>query len=110
MKFRNKFGMKRNGGKMKTIEKENLIWCGRYLDHNGIRYFDYSASGFCFVMKGKRAETVILSDPDSWDEANKGVLGIFVTEGSDTSIAAIPEEPTARITLSKRENHIVLFD
>lgn len=110
MKFRNKFGMKRNGGKMKTIEKENLIWCGRYLDHNGIRYFDYSASGFCFVMKGKSAETVILSDPDSWDEANKGVLGIFVTEGSDTSIAAIPEEPTARITLSKRENHIVLFD
>ena len=110
MKFRNKFGMKRNGGKMKTIEKENLIWYGRYLDHNGIRYFDYSASGFCFVMKGKRAETVILSDPDSWDEANKGVLGIFVTEGSDTSIAAIPEEPTARITLSKRENHIVLFD
>ena len=110
MKSRNKFGMKRNGGKMKTIEKENLIWCGRYLDHNGIRYFDYSASGFCFVMKGKRAETVILSDPDSWDEANKGVLGIFVTEGSDTSIAAIPEEPTARITLSKRENHIVLFD
>ncbi len=110
MKFRNKFGMKRNGGKMKTIKKENLIWCGRYLDHNGIRYFDYSASGFCFVMKGKRAETVILSDPDSWDEANKGVLGIFVTEGSDTSIAAIPEEPTARITLSKRENHIVLFD
>ena len=95
---------------MKTIEKENLIWCGRYLDHNGIRYFDYSASGFCLVMKGKRAETVILSDPDSWDEANKGVLGIFVTEGSDTSIAAIPEEPTARITLSKRENHIVLFD
>ncbi len=110
MKFRNKFGMKRNGEKMKTIEKENLIWCGRYLDHNGIRYFDYSASGFCFVMKGKRAETVILSDPDSWGEANKGVLGIFVTEGSDTGIAAIPEEPTARITLSKRENHIVLFD
>lgn len=110
MKFRNKFGMKRNGGKMKTIEKENLIWCGRYLDHNGIRYFDYSASGFCFVMKGKRAETVILSDPDSWDEANKGVLGIFVAEGSDTSIAAIPEEPTARITLTQRENHIVLFD
>lgn len=95
---------------MKTIKKENLIWCGRYLDHNGIRYFDYSASGFCFVMKGKRAETVILSDPDSWDEANKGVLGIFVTEGSDTSIAAIPEEPTARITLTQRENHIVLFD
>ena len=95
---------------MKKINKENLIWSGRYLDHEGIRYFDYSASGFCFVMKGKKAEVVILSDPDSWDQANKGVLGIFVTDGADTSIGAIPEEPTQRITLTERENHLVLFD
>ena len=92
------------------VNKENLIWSGRYLDHDDIRYFDYSASGFCFVMKGKHAETVILSDPDSWEDANKGVLGIFVTEGSDTSIKAIPEEPSKRVTLNERENHIVLFD
>ena len=92
------------------VNKENLIWSGRYLDHDDIRYFDYSASGFCFVMKGKHAETVILSDPDSWEDANKGVLGIFVTEGSDTSIKAIPEEPSQRVTLNERENHIVLFD
>ena len=92
------------------INKDDLIWSGRYLDHDGIRYFDYSASGFCFVMKGKRAEAVILSDPDSWIDANKGVLGIFVTEGSDTSIKAIPEEPSQRVTLNERENHIVLFD
>jgi len=95
---------------MKKINKENLIWSGRYLDHEGIRYFDYSASGFCFVMKGKKAEAVILSDPDSWSQANKGVLGIFVTDGADTSIGAIPEEPTQRITLTERENHLVLFD
>jgi len=95
---------------MKKINKENLIWSGRYLDHEGIRYFDYSASGFCFVMKGKKAEAVILSDPDSWDQANKGVLGIFVTDGADTSIGAIPKEPTQRITLTERENHLVLFD
>ena len=35
---------------------DNLNWTGRYLDHDGIRYFDYSASGFCFVMTGKKAE------------------------------------------------------
>lgn len=92
------------------INKDDIIWSGRFLDHEGVRYFDYSASGFCFVMKGKRAEAVILSDPDSWDQANKGVLGIFVTDGSDTSIGAIPEEPNQRITLSHCENHIVLFD
>lgn len=92
------------------LEKEKLSWSGRYLDHEGIRYFDYSASGFCFVMKGRRAEAVILSDPDSWEEANKGVLGIFVTEGNDTSIGAIPEEPTQRVILTERENHIVLFE
>ena len=95
---------------MQKINKENLIWSGRYLDHDDVRYFDYSASGFCFVMKGKKAEAVILSDPDSWDAANKGVLGIFVTDGNDTGIGAIPEEPTQRITLTERENHIVLFD
>jgi len=93
-----------------NVNKEDLIWSGRYLDHEGLRYFDYSASGFCFVMKGRRAETVILSDPEAWNEANKAVLGIFITEGSDTSIVAIPEEPTSRVTLTERENHIVLFD
>ena len=93
-----------------NVNKEDLIWSGRFLDHEGIRYFDYSASGFSFVMKGKRAEAVILSDPDSWEQANKGVLGIFVTDGADTSIAAIPDEPTQRIILSEKENHIVLFD
>ena len=93
-----------------NVNKEDLIWSGRFLDHEGVRYFDYSASGFSFVMKGKRAEAVILSDPDSWEQANKGVLGIFVTDGADTSIAAIPDEPTQRIILSEKENHIVLFD
>lgn len=95
---------------MKKIEVDELIWSGRYLDNEGVRYFDYSASGFCFVMKGRRAEAVIVSDADSWDEANKGVLGIFVTEGNDTSIQAIPEEPTLRVTLRDRENHIKLFE
>ena len=44
------------------------------------------------------------------DQANKGVLGVFVTEGSDTSIGAIPEEPVQRITLNNKENHILLFE
>lgn len=95
---------------MKSIEKNELIWNGRYLDHEGVRYFDYSASGFCFVMKGCRAEAVILSDPDSWNEENKAVLGIFVTDGDDTSIKAIPDEPTQRVTLRERENRITLFE
>lgn len=95
---------------MKIIDFNELIWSGRYLDNEGVRYFDYSASGFCFVMKGRSAEAVILSDADSWDEANKGVLGVFITEGNDTSIQAIPEEPTLRVTLRERENRIKLFE
>ena len=95
---------------MKTINKDGLSWSGRYLDHEGIRYFDYSASGFCFVMKGRSAKAVILSDSDDWDSTTKAVLGIFVTEGNDTSTNAIPEEPAFRITLNERENHIVLFE
>ena len=95
---------------MKSIEKNELIWNGRYLDYEGVRYFDYSASGFCFVMKGRRAEAVILSEPDSWNEDNKAVLGIFVTDGDDTSIKAIPEEPTKRVTLREHETRITLFE
>ena len=95
---------------MTKINFNELIWSGRYLDHEGVRYFDYSASGFCFVMKGRRAEAVILSDPDSWNEENKAVLGIFVANGDDTSIKAIPEEPTVRVTLRERETRITLFE
>ena len=60
-----------------------LNWSGRYLDHDGIRYFDYSASGFCFVMTGKKAEAVFVSDAGKWAGVNQAVLGIFVTEGTD---------------------------
>ena len=95
---------------MTSININNLIWNGRYLDHEGIRYFDYSASGFCFVMKGRRAEAVIVSDADSWEKENKAVLGIFVSEGDDTSLKAIPEEPAQRVTLKEGENHITLFE
>ena len=95
---------------MIKINFDELSWSGRYLDHEGVRYFDYSASGFCFVMKGRSAEAVIFSDADSWNEANKGVLGVFITEGNDISIQAIPEEPTFRVTLNARENHIKFFE
>ena len=95
---------------MTSININNLIWNGRYLDHEGIRYFDYSASGFCFVMKGRRAEAVIVSDANSWEKENKAVLGIFVSEGDDPSLKAIPEEPAQRVTLKEGENHITLFE
>ena len=95
---------------MTSININNLIWNGRYLDHEGIRYFDYSASSFCFVMKGHRAQAVILSDADSWEKENKAVLGIFVSEGDDTSLKTIPEEPAQRVTLKEGENHITLFE
>ena len=95
---------------MKKIDFNDLIWSGRYLDHEGVRYFDYSASGFCFVMTGRHAEAVILSDPDSWNEANKAVLSIFVIDGEDAGIQAIPDEPTKRVTLRELETRSTLFE
>ena len=98
-----------NGDFMK-LSFDDLIWSGRYLDHDGVRYFDYSASGFCFVFTGKRAEATFVSDPEKWSEENKAVLGIFVTEGDDTSIGTIPEEPNFRLTLRETETHCTLFE
>lgn len=94
----------------------DLKWYGRYLDHKDIRYFDYSASGFEFCFTGKRAECTILSDPSSWNETNKGVLGIFVTEinpseyNSNSFWNHIDNEPVKRVTLSDDKNKIILFD
>ena len=92
------------------IEKDALNWSGRHLDYNGIRYFDYSASGFSFIMRGKKAEALFVSDPEKWNEENKAVLGIFVTEGTDLSIGAIPEEPTFRLALREAETPCILFE
>ena len=89
---------------------DKLIWSGRWLEHNGIRYFDYSASGFCFVMKGKKAEATFVTDADKWVEENKAVLGVFVTDGDDTSIGAIPDEPNFRVTLRDAETRCTLFE
>lgn len=93
-----------------TVKKEDLIWYGRNLDHDGIRYFDYSASGFCFVLKGKKAIAHILSNPDFWDEIHRGVLGVFISEGQDCSWASLPEEPARRITLNEKDNECLLFE
>ncbi len=93
-----------------NLSFDKLQWSGRYLDHDGIRYFDYSASGFCFVMTGKKAQATFVTDAEKWVEENKAVLGVFITEGEDTSIKAIPEEPTFRVTLREAETHCTLFE
>ncbi|MCQ2575620.1 MAG: GDSL-type esterase/lipase family protein [Treponema sp.] len=92
------------------ITADKLMWYGRNLDYEGIRYFDYSSSGFCFVFKGTKAVATILSDPEKWDEKNKGVIGVYVTEGTETNWNSMPEEPAKRITLTENSNECVLFE
>ncbi len=89
---------------------DKLQWSGRWLEHQGIRYFDYSASGFCFVMKGKKAQATFVTDAEKWVEENKAVLGVFITEGDNTSIGAIPEEPDFRVTLREAKTRCTLFE
>lgn len=93
-----------------NISFDKLNWYGRNLDNNGIRYFDYSASGFSFAMTGTKAEAVILSNPQDWEEKNKGVIGVYVSEGTECTWNTMPSEPAARIFLSEKENKITLFE
>ena len=58
----------------------SLKWYGRTLDNDKIRYFDYSASGFEFCFTGTKALADFVSDPQSWDDNTKGVIGIFTKE------------------------------
>lgn len=96
---------------------DKLKWYGRYLDNNQIRYFDYSASGFEFCFTGKKAAATILSDPEAWNDANKGVIGVFVKEIKDKAEYKglsywdnFSEEEPLRFTLLKNENLCTLFE
>lgn len=93
-----------------NISADKLKWYGRNFDHEGIRYFSFSASGFCFVMKGKKAVATIVSDPENCDDKTKGVIGVFVSEGNDIGWNTLSDEPTYRYSLEKNENECVLFD
>ena len=55
----------------------NLKWYGRTLDHDNVRYFDFSASGFEFCFTGTCAKATILSDSKKWNAENKCVLAVY---------------------------------
>lgn len=92
------------------VKIDDLLWFGRNLDNEGIRYFDYSATGFCFLMKGKKALAHIVSDPENWNETTYGVIGSFVNDGTDYRLETLPEEPAKKFVLTEKDNTCVLFE
>ena len=94
---------------MEEIDKNRLNWHGRYLDIDGVRYFDYSGAGFSFVFRGKEAVAEIVSDADDWVDSQKGVLGIFLWEGHEDSIENLPSKLTKKVILTENRSKITLF-
>ena len=102
-----------------TIKINDLKWYGRNFDHEGVRYFNYSCSGFEFCFTGKKAVATILSDPNKQKKTERGVIGIYVTEIKDAkeykgasfweNFPAEGLEPV-RIELKQQENECVLFE
>lgn len=100
-----------------TVTKEQIKWYGRNFDHEGIRYFDYSNSAFEFCFTGKKAQAVILSDPENSGDKNLGVLGVFVKEiknakeyKGNSYWEHLNEEPVKKVVLEKKENTVVLYE
>ena len=102
------------------VNIKNLKWYGRNFDYKGVRYFDYSCSGFEFCFTGKKAVATILSDPNKQKKTERGIIGVYVTELSDPSKYKgasfwenFPDskdfEPV-RIELTKEENECLLFE
>ena len=99
-----------------NIGLKNLKWYGRNFDYNGVRYFNYSCSGFEFCMTGKKAVATILSDPQKQKKVERGVIGVYVTElKSEKEYKGtgfwehFPEQEPVRIVLASQENECVLF-
>lgn len=100
-----------------VVSKEKLKWYGRNLDHDGIRYFDYSNSGFEFCFKGKKATATLISNPEKWNELNQAVLAVYVKEIDDAKEYKgcsywehMEENPAKKIFLNKKINSEILFE
>ena len=102
-----------------NINLTKLKWYGRNFDYEGVRYFNYSCSGFEFCMTGKKAVATILSDPGKQKKTERGVIGIYVSEIAAPSAykgasfwESFPEQDVepVRIELTKQENECVLFE
>lgn len=89
-----------------TVSNEKINWTGRCLDSDGIRYFNWTASGFEFAFTGTKAEAIIVSDPERWSKENYGWIGIFVADlDKEYNL-----QSDSRIELSEKENKCVLFE
>ena len=102
------------------VNIKDLKWYGRNFDYKGVRYFDYSCSGFEFCFTGKKAVATILSDPNRQKKSERGIIGVYVTEVADPSKykgssfwESFPSgkdfEPV-RLELTKEENECLLFE
>ena len=85
----------------------DVKWFGRNLDYNGIRYFDFSASGFEFSFKGRKATCKIVSDSHLLGDEAKGVLGVFIKNLDDTETQTTIIK---KVVLEQAENNILLFE
>lgn len=102
-----------------NIKLNSLKWYGRNFEHQGVRYFNYSLSGFEFCMTGKKATATILSDPNKQKKSERGFIGVYVTEIKNATgykgssfWENFPEEnyEPLRLELTKTENECVLFE
>lgn len=93
---------------MFNISFDDLCWHGRFINNDSVRYFNYSSSGFSFVLCGTKAQAVFLSDEQN--DLHKAVLGIYITYSTEFSWSLLPENPTKKISLEKTKNEITLFE
>ncbi len=88
------------------ISNDQLKWYGRCLDSDGVRFFNWTCSGFEFAFTGTKATATIISDASSWGKDNFGWLSVF-TAPLDQDY---PDEPSLRIELASDSNTCVLFE
>lgn len=99
------------------LHSNHIKWYGRNLTSKGITYSGYSASGFEFCFTGKKAEMDIVSDSSDWNNDNKAVLGVYVTEletPAQYKGASFWENfnhsLTKKIVIKENTQHDVLFE
>jgi lysophospholipase L1-like esterase len=74
---------------------------GRTLFRDGIRYLGYSCSAIEFTFTGKRAEAVLWSNSQSFEEPLKAWVAVFIDE---------EETPSKRFRLDQEKDTYLLYE
>ena len=86
---------------MYLATKENVKWLGRTCLKNDICYLSFSCSGIEFEMTGTKAEALLWTDGEKWEQNFKAWMAVFINDETT---------PSKRFCLNEEKGCYLLYE